>query len=97
MGVDVMRNPPMVTTALTWYRPSETTPFAVCGHIGPLLAVLDADKYGPGPREVWFMDGGWEDSEGGEIEQADILAFAIPEAPDMAQFDAQDQAERDAG
>ena len=78
-----MRNPPTVTTTLTWYRPSDTTPFAAAGHLGTVLALLNEDKYGPGPQEVWFMDSGWEDSEGGTIDQDDILAFAIPIAPDL--------------
>lgn len=86
MSTDVMRNPPTVTTTLTWYRPSDTTPFAVSGHLGIVMAVLNEDKYGPGVQEVWFLDSGWEDSEGGTIHEADILAFAVPQAPDLKLF-----------
>lgn len=86
MACDVMRNPRAVQTVLTWYLPEDTTPFAVAGHEGTVLAMLDEDKYGPGPQEVWFLNGSWEDSEGTEIDGADILAFAIPAAPDFKLF-----------
>jgi hypothetical protein len=86
MSCDVMRNPPTVATTLTWYRPSDTTPFAVSGHEGTVLAMLNEDKFGPGPQEVWFIGGEWQDSEGGAIHLADILAFAIPTAPDLKLF-----------
>lgn len=86
MSNDVMRNPPTVATQLVWYRPNDTTPFAVSGHLGTVLAMLNEDKFGPGPQEVWFLDNGWEDSDGASIHEADILAFAIPQAPDMKLF-----------
>lgn len=84
-----MRNPPAVQTTVTWYRPTDTTPFAVCGHLGPVMALLNEDKYGPGVQEVWFLDSGWEDSEGGDVDVDDILAFAVPEAPDLDAFEVQ--------
>lgn len=83
MSTDVMRNPPSVQTTLTWYRPSDTTPFAVSGIEGTVLAVLREGKYGAGVQEIWFLGGQWEDSEGGAIDEDDILAFAVPEVPDL--------------
>lgn len=83
MSTDTLRNPPTVTTTLTWYRPTDTTPFAVAGHEGPLLAVLNADRCGPGAHEVWFIGGAWEDSDGMAFDDADVLAFAIPGVPDL--------------
>jgi len=78
-----MRNPPTVTTTLTWYHPADTTPFAVSGHEGTVLAVLNEDTYGPGVQEVWFVNGEWQDSDGAEIVVGDILGFAIPATPDL--------------
>ena len=83
MSTDVMRNPPTVQTTLTWYRPGDTTPFAVAGHEGTVLAMLNADRYGPGVQEIWFLGGQFEDSEGGRIDDTDILAWSIPVAPDL--------------
>jgi hypothetical protein len=82
MSLDVLRNPTAVPFAGTWYRATETTPFAISGQCGPVLAVLTEDVYGPGPREVWFGDNGWEDSEGRSIDDAHVHWFALmPEAP----------------
>ena len=81
-----MRNPRTVQTVLTWHLPTETTPFAVAGHEGPVLAVLDEDKYGPGVQQVWFLGGRWEDSECSEIADADVIAFAVPDQPDVKAF-----------
>jgi hypothetical protein len=81
MSLDVMRNPSFVVSELRWYKPAETTPFALCGRIGPVLAHVDPAKYGSAVREVWFGDNGWEHNDGEPFEEADILAFAIASAP----------------
>lgn len=83
MSTDVMRNPPTVSTTLVWYRRADTTPFAVAGYEGPLLAVLNADRYGPGTHQVWFIGGEWQDDDGMAFDEADVLAFAIPGVPDL--------------
>ncbi len=72
-----MRNPSVTTTVLRWYKPTETTPFALCGHIGPVLVQVDPEKYGGRVREVWFGDDGWEHLDGMPHDEADIIAFAI--------------------
>lgn len=72
-----MRNPSVTTTVLRWYKPTETTPFALCGHIGPVLVQVDPEKYGGRVREVWFGDDGWEQMDGTPFDEVDILAFAI--------------------
>jgi len=82
MSVDVVRNPaPFAETVLRWYSPQETTPFALCGHIGPVLAQMDPGRHGSGVREVWFGDDGWEMTDGQALDVGDIRAFAIAYPP----------------
>ena len=81
MAIDVMRNPTYSVTLMRWYKPSETTPFALCGHIGPVLAQVDPEKYGGSVRELWFGDEGWQHNDGQAFDEADVLAFTIPRAP----------------
>lgn len=81
MSLDTGRNSPYVETPLRWFSPRDTTPFSLNGHIGPVLAALPSQKYGPGVTEVWFGDDGWVTSEGTPIPPTDILAFAIPRTP----------------
>lgn len=82
MAVDVMKTPPFVETPLRWYSPKQTTPFALCGHLGPVLVLVPTSKFGATPFEtVWFGDNGWETEEGDPFDEADILAFAIPRPP----------------
>lgn len=84
MAVDVMRNPSSVDVVVTWYRPSETTPFAVNGHIGPVLAMLTESVYGPWAQEIWFGDNGYETSEGEPIADEHIHWWALmPAAPQV--------------
>lgn len=83
MSVGVMRDPPFVATQLRWYSPAHTTPFALAGYIGPLLAQVDPDKYGGQWVDVWFGDNGWETPEGASFDEDDILAFAMPEVPSV--------------
>jgi hypothetical protein len=83
MALDVMRNPPSVEVMVTWYRASQTTPFAVCGHIGPVLAMLEEKVYGPWAQEIWFGDNGFETSEGDPIDSDEIHWWALlPASPD---------------
>ena len=81
MSVDVMMNPPFVETPLRWYSPADTTPFALCGHLGPVLAAVPFEKFGSTVKEIWFGDNGWEDNEGAPFDESDVLAFAIPRPP----------------
>lgn len=87
MAVDVMSIPSTVVTELVWYSPKETTPFAVCGVIGPVLATVPFSKYGAMVREVWFGDNGWAHLDGEPIDEDDILSFAIPRPFYMAQLE----------
>ena len=85
MAIDVMSEPTYSVTLLRWYKPSETTPFALCGHIGPVLAQVNQEKYGGWPRELWFGDDGWQQIDGQGVDEDDVIAFAIPRAPTAEQ------------
>lgn len=87
MSTDTMRNPSVTTTVLRWYKPTETTPFALCGHIGPVLVQVNPEKFGCRVREVWFGDDGWAEMDGAPFDDADILAFAIADPDDRATED----------
>lgn len=92
MAVDVVSNPIGVPTELRWYSPKETTPFAVGGYIGPVLATVPFSKYGAMVREVWFGDDGWAHLDGQPIDENDILSFAIPRPFYMEQLEKAGQA-----
>lgn len=83
MSLDVNSNPATATTTLTWYKASETTPFAVAGdecHF--VLVQLDPGGWGEGARELYFGDDGYEWPNGTPIDSDDVVAFAImPNGP----------------
>ncbi len=81
MSVDVMSAPSYSETVLRWYKPTETTPFALCGHLGRVLVQVDPSKHGSAVCEMWFGDNGWEDMSGQALGPGDVIAFAIAHPP----------------
>jgi hypothetical protein len=80
MSVDVMRNPPFAAVELRWYKHG-TTPFALCGHIGPVLLLVPWAKYGHPWVEGWFGDDGFQLADGSPIGDDEVLAWALPAPP----------------